>query len=621
MKFRYDIGALRAFAVLVVVLFHYGVSGFEGGYAGVDIFFVISGYLMTKIILTSFAKDNFTLKSFYKRRFDRIVPALIILILLIVFYCMFLYLPKDYEQVNKNGIWSSLFLSNFYYALNSSYFHPSAQSNVFLHTWSLSVEWQFYMLYPLLLLPLKKAYLNNKNKFNIIFLSILFSSFILMLYFNYLMPDKYSKYVFYGTPFRAWEMFLGGIGFLYEKNVKESISKKYREIICVVLFILLFSCIYFLSEGLLWPSIYTVFPALITLGIILLNVNSKLLEFKIVQFFGKISYSLYLWHWPLIVIYGYRGEYTLNGVFCLFLFAILISCVSYYYVENKAYEIGTRKIFFISVCSISIMLILLYFNPLEKKYSKEIINLTEFRDNYDRDSQFNIKCHSDNLETLKKNGCLIINNRKKNILLTGDSHAAQYYLSLSQLIDTSQYNIVQITTSGALPLLNTKGAKGPKSVMNFVLMDYLPNNLEKFDLVLISAHWYNYKLRGYSQKEFVAEFKNLDKYMEGLNSKYLILGQSVFYRIPYPTSVALNYYYKENVNYINTDGEKLNNILKSSVNNYFDLYPMYFPELQITESPYFFDNDHFTLRATDVVVPIILKDISKRFNLNLTRRN
>src|SRR5690606_21921807 len=114
--------------------------------------------------------DNFTLKSFYKRRFDRIVPALIILILLIVFYCMFLYLPKDYEQVNKNGIWSSLFLSNFYYALNSSYFHPSAQSNVFLHTWSLSVEWQFYMLYPLLLLPLKKAYLNNKNKFNIIFL-------------------------------------------------------------------------------------------------------------------------------------------------------------------------------------------------------------------------------------------------------------------------------------------------------------------------------------------------------------------------------------------------------------------------------------------------------------------
>jgi peptidoglycan/LPS O-acetylase OafA/YrhL len=182
-NFRYDINALRAIAVLGVVFFHFNVQYFEGGFSGVDIFFVISGYLMTKIVINGLATDKFSILDFYYKRVQRIVPALMGLILIVVSVTFFFYLPVDYREVTKNGTASLLFYSNILYA-NRDYFDASSDNNIFLHTWSLSVEWQFYLLLPIILYLLNKIFKNDKRKFLIVFISVTALIFMFSAYMS-----------------------------------------------------------------------------------------------------------------------------------------------------------------------------------------------------------------------------------------------------------------------------------------------------------------------------------------------------------------------------------------------------------------------------------------------------
>jgi len=327
---------------------------------------------------------------------------------------------------------------------------------------------------------------------------------------------------------------------------------------------------------------------------------------------------LYLWHWPLIVFYSYKGDYSTPGVCLLLVFAVLLSYLSYCFIENKCIKSSSRWIISGLILLLCIIGLNIQWISNKNRFSNDIITLTEFREGYDRNTQFNIKCHSENLDQLKKNGCLFIHKNKKNILLFGDSHAAQYHYSLSAFVDTSKYHIVQVTTSGALPLLQTKGAKGPKSVVDFVLNKFLPENREYFELVLVSGHWYNYKLRGYDKEKFLNHFVDLDNYLQNLNINYMILGQSVFYRIPFPTSLALNKHYGEDVNYVNDEGRLLNDMLRGTSDCYFDLYHLNLNQYdEKNQVPYVFDNDHFSLLGTDQIVPLLIKEADQKFDLDL----
>ena len=244
LKFRYDISFLRALSVLAVVFYHFNFSFFKGGFVGVDIFFVISGYLMTKIILSGFGKDNFDVLEFYKRRVVRIFPALLTMIVIfgVVVYAL---IPTQFILYLNSAFSSSLFFSNIYYFLNNGYFDQSSHSNFLLHTWSLSVEWQFYMILPLLLLILKKTYKNSRKTFNFIFILIAALSFISMLVHNFY-SSTFSFFIFYT---RAWEMMLGGLSFLYEKELQKA-SQKVKSLtigICFLIIVYYESSIYYLN--------------------------------------------------------------------------------------------------------------------------------------------------------------------------------------------------------------------------------------------------------------------------------------------------------------------------------------------------------------------------------------
>ena len=159
MQFRRDINGLRAIAVVAVVLFHFIPNSLKGGFAGVDVFFVISGFLMTSIIIGKLESNTFSLISFYNARFKRIVPALLVLSTVLLVLGWFVLLNVEYEQLSKHIFSSLMFISNITYWLESGYFEAASHEKLLLHTWSLSVEWQFYLIYPVALILLNKFFL------------------------------------------------------------------------------------------------------------------------------------------------------------------------------------------------------------------------------------------------------------------------------------------------------------------------------------------------------------------------------------------------------------------------------------------------------------------------------
>ncbi|EFO3556283.1 acyltransferase, partial [Escherichia coli] len=243
MKFRKDINGLRAVAVMAVVLYHFGISGFGGGFVGVDVFFVISGFLMTGIIVKRISENKFSLIGFYLDRTRRIVPALCALCAVLIVVCWFFLIPVDFETLGKHVSSSVTFLSNIVYYNEINYFDASAKEKWLLHTWSLSVEWQFYIIYPIIILALSKSLSISSVKKILILL--LFASFASSVYLSNI--NQASS--FYLLHSRAWEMLAGGLVYLYPLKLssRQSYAIKYIGIIGV------FSCILLMSSLMVWP--------------------------------------------------------------------------------------------------------------------------------------------------------------------------------------------------------------------------------------------------------------------------------------------------------------------------------------------------------------------------------
>ncbi|GAL07089.1 O-antigen acetylase [Photobacterium aphoticum] len=219
MKFRADINGLRALAVIAVVLFHFNPSWVPGGFAGVDVFFVISGFLMTGIIFRGFENSNFSIINFYVARANRIIPALSVVCLALLVFGWFYLTPLDYRALGKHVTSSMGFLSNVIYWRESGYFDTASHSKWLLHTWSLSVEWQFYMIYPVVLVLLKKCMsLTNIKRLLVAGTTI---GFILSAYATYRWPNP----AYFLLPTRAWEMMMGGLhSFTHYRTLKRLVK-------------------------------------------------------------------------------------------------------------------------------------------------------------------------------------------------------------------------------------------------------------------------------------------------------------------------------------------------------------------------------------------------------------
>lgn len=432
-KFRYDINGLRAYAVALVVLFHFEIIGFSGGFIGVDIFFVISGFLMTKIIIDSLDDKSFSLIQFYTNRSIRIIPALATLCFILLGVGWFTLLPTEYKDLGKHVFASIFFISNFIYWRESGYFDVDAHNKILLHTWSLSVEWQFYLLLPLYIILFYKIF---KGK---VFGSLALL-FLLSLISSYLITLKDPSASFYLLPTRAWEMLLGSAIYFLPKiqNKRLSISLE------IIGFLLILISLFLFTHHTPWPSFYALVP---TVGTVLIlwaaNQQSLFTNNKIFQSIGSASYSIYLWHWPIVFFIYKQGEldnlyYVATGIILSFIFGYF----SYFYVEKKTitlfkkFSIKKSLIIIFSFCLLLSLVALTIYKEggvksdyraastsLKATYVEKY--LAEERDHYEA---FWLQCNT--YANLTKKGfndidpsCVAAERQANSIFLWGDSHS------------------------------------------------------------------------------------------------------------------------------------------------------------------------------------------------------
>lgn len=465
MKFRQDINGLRAIAVLSVVLYHFGVPGFSGGFVGVDVFFVISGYLMTKIIMTKIEKDSFSLVSFYIDRGRRIIPALAFLCFVLLIFGWFYLISYDYRQLGMHVASSLGFLSNIIYWIQAGYFDTASHEKWLLHTWSLSVEWQFYILYPILIIALHKFIAVKSMKTILVLLTI--GSLI----FSIIISSTDSSAAFYLLPTRAWEMLIGGLVFLYPFTSSNK-QKVYIERLGLLL--IAFSIIYF-SPTFKWPGYFALIPTLGTaLVIIAARTNSAITSNAVCEWFGKTSYSIYLWHWPIVVLFSYESlldnsYWIIIGIVSSF----LLGFISYKSIENKFikttyFPIEIRSLIKLSALTIVIGFsgsLIYKFNGMNselraKSYSAESLLIDRYKDIHNHlEESYNLKCDFYSKESKSSRSdiplsCTEKENNEKSIFLWGDSHAQAFYWGLTKNY-SSEYKIQQVATSGCHPSLKS----------------------------------------------------------------------------------------------------------------------------------------------------------------------
>ncbi|MDC3172028.1 acyltransferase [Pelagibacteraceae bacterium] len=334
-EYRPEIDGLRALAVIPVMLFHSGLNTFAGGYVGVDIFFVISGYLITSIILSQMNNENFSLLKFYERRARRILPALIFVCLTTIPLAYLLMTPDMYKEFGKQLIAVQIFLSNFYFWNEINYFSPSVDLNPLIHSWSLAVEEQFYLFFPIFLL----FFYRFGTKITIILISLIIIVSLLFAQFSGNLKLEYpfiqSNFSWYSPsslssfylPFaRAWELLIGSLiaFFLLKNNTKT--SNFVNDVLCILGLIFILISIFFFSPNTPFPSIFTTLPVIGTGMIIIFSSNSdlskKIFSNSFLVKIGLISFSAYLWHQPIFAFLRLKDSSELNFTYIIISFII-----------------------------------------------------------------------------------------------------------------------------------------------------------------------------------------------------------------------------------------------------------------------------------------------------------
>jgi len=555
--FRYDINGLRAIAILAVVLYHFGMFGFSSGFVGVDIFFVISGYLMTKILYSD--SLNFcSIFKFYHARAIRIIPALLVMIFILLPILSVILIPDFYSEFIKHAIRSLFFISNYTYMNEGlSYFSSNSKYNVLLHTWSLSTEWQFYLLYPFVF-----YFANKYRRFTIYILLLIF---IISLSLSSVLYLKYPVFSYFMIPTRAWEMVLGGLVYLSPFKFS-TVKPKSKFLYHIFVFLLVISCFLF-NESTPWPSYNALLPCLLTSIILLYNYQNSILKNGFLQLIGLSSYSIYLWHWPLYVIMKCFNITSKNiSLFFVFL-SFLIGYISFKAVEVLLSSY-LKKLSKAMSSLIIVMFIALFYLLFHSTGNKMISGLFINHRNYTVVSSKmelplpeNGNCFYsiDTIHNLPFGAagldCHIgssLPNAKK-VLLFGDSFAGQYIPFWREIGVKLNLNIQVVTTNWCYPSFG-RDFNGRKDSIAYKQClfnrEFFRKKFSSYSLIVLGGQWSRVLNKDEFRIGFLDSLKSISK-----NRKVIVMPE------PYSFDVNIGRLYEQSV-WLNSNFE-----LSSYLNN------------------------------------------------------
>ena len=514
MKYRPEIDGLRALAVIPVILFHSGFEIFKGGFVGVDIFFVISGYLITTILIEEIENNRFSIINFYERRARRILPALYFIMLVCIPFAWIWMLPSQIKDFSLSLIAVSFFTSNFLFWRESGYFEALADEKPLLHTWSLAVEEQFYLFFPIFLIVLWRF---GKNK---VFWIIIFMTFISLVLSEWGWRNKPIAN-FYLPPTRVWELFSGAIiAFIIQKKG----IQKNNFLALIGLFTIIFS-IFAFDESTPFPSFYAVVPILGVLLIILFaeksTITAKILSTKALVGIGLISYSAYLWHQPLFAFARIKLDEKPSEILMISLsiLSLALAVISWRFIE-KPFRRKDKKSFssqLILVFSISGMIIFTVLGVLgyNNDKFKEIVGGDVGHKVYHKfiDENYN-DCEPAQvaISALTWKGflrCKQSGEDEFDWLLLGDSHAEHLFLGLAQ--ENPNTNIA-FYIFGAKPYLNEDKFKEIFEVIS---------KIQDPKTIFLTMHFVT---RVESEKSLIDGFGSTIRFLQGLGHRVILLG-------------------------------------------------------------------------------------------------
>jgi len=533
MKFRKDINGLRAIAVTSVVLFHFNEAWMPGGFAGVDVFFVISGFLMTSILFSSMEKSGFSIVKFYIARANRIIPALAFLCVFLMIAGLFFLPPLEYKALAKHSASSISFLSNFYYWAESGYFDVDSYKKWLLHTWSLSVEWQFYIIYPVILLALRSLFSVINTKRAILALTLL--GFVISVIASKRWPD--SSYFLIHT--RAWEMLVGGLAYLYPLNSLKH-HKRLAEHIGILLILVSYA---FITSSNAWPGYLALLPVIGSFLIIQANREESHFTGNVLfQHVGKWSYSIYLWHWPIVVAIRYFNLgfiYTLLGI----ILTLILGFLSYRHVEsirlnsalNSAFGLFSKKITYITLIPLLASFYIYLNTNLIYGLPDHIYKNTLVNKDTENNGAYTWELHK------RFNNKNFENDGRNKLLVIGDSQAGDFINMLDKKGNLENIELVsrviysrcrsaylnKLSLEEMLPRLSKELSEKQISDCKAALVSLQTDEaVKKADTIVLAMHWHN---------DFIAYLLDSIKQIKEVNEKVNLLvisGKSFSTEVP-----------------------------------------------------------------------------------------
>lgn len=452
--YRPNIDGLRAVAVLLVLLFHANIA-FPGGFVGVDVFFVISGYLITSLILRDVAGSKFSFYEFWKRRTRRIIPASATMVLVVLAFGFFLLFPSDYLDLGKVALFQTVGLSNVYFWKSIGYFSGDSDLKPLLHTWSLAVEEQFYVFYPLFCVTLLKF----GRKRTWIAMAIVA---VLSLVFGEVALKTHKLAAFYLLPSRAWEMLIGGlVCFLPIPKIRK--AWVFEVTSCIALATIFLVALTY-NESTRFPGINALAPCLASVCLLYVSEHQltsvhRILSLPPFVFIGKISYSLYLWHWPMLAFCRYwfdKPITKLEGCLLLGLSAIVAFC-SWKYIEVPVRSGSRSSNFRTTFIKFGILLTfsavtagaIVSFGGIPRRVSADAVRYANTKKSMDL-------IYEVTLENARRGLFPQLGDKNSNetCILWGDSHAMSIAPALNNVCRAGNIKLVQATHSSTPPILD-----------------------------------------------------------------------------------------------------------------------------------------------------------------------